>query len=58
MDTAVTPAQFRRMLENYVGGMDDGYVRLTKTLQTGKDPGPTAATAQAPAQRGPGVTEV
>jgi hypothetical protein len=58
MDTTVTPAQFRRMLENYVGGMDDGYVRLTKTLQTGKDPGPTAATAQAPPQRGPGVTEV
>lgn len=56
MDGTVTAAQFQRMLENYVGGMDDSHPRLAKTVETGRDPG--AADSAPPAARGAGVTEV
>ena len=58
MDGTVTSAQFRRMLENYVGGMDDSHPRLSKTLQTGQDPGPTDVEKNAQTKKGPGITEV
>jgi hypothetical protein len=39
MDTAVTQAQFERMLSSFMPGVDMGSERIKRTMETGKDPG-------------------
>lgn len=45
MDNTVTAAQFRRMLENFIGGMDGSQPRLVQALATGRDPGAAGSAA-------------
>jgi len=58
MDGTVTPNQFRRMLVNWMGSVDSAYLRLTKTIETGKDPGPDTGQAGSGGGGGKAVTEV
>jgi hypothetical protein len=39
MDGKVTQEQFSRMLHNYLPAVDLSYARITKAMETGKDPG-------------------
>jgi hypothetical protein len=39
MDGDLTPAQFKRMIGNYLSAIDINYARIKKTMETGKDPG-------------------
>jgi hypothetical protein len=39
MDGKVTQEQFSRILHNYLPAVDLSYLRITKTIETGKDPG-------------------
>ncbi len=40
MDDTLSQAEFSKMVQSFVAGIDSNYDRLKRTLETGEDPGP------------------
>lgn len=48
VDAGLTQAQFSRVLSNFLPAIDDQYPRVSKTIATGRDPGPINADVRPP----------